>query len=1030
VGLFRYVIEHYNGTLLLVGLAVILGLAGLTQLPVSFYPDFTVPAAIILTAYPGAGPEEVESEVSKPLEQAVSTISEVDLIESVSQEGFSRVIVSFSFGADVEAKKRQVQERIDLARGLLPREASTPILTTINQLLPPPVQLAVTSETRSLGELTLLAREKIAPSLSRLPGVATAQVAGGSELAVMVEADPLRLRESRISLGQLAAALGAGNADFPLGEVKGRRQSYTLRLKGRYQSLEEVEKQPVQVLEGRTVRVKDLARVDLKEKNRESLARINGRESVGLLVRKPSGGNSVKLADQVNAWLKRSRQELPGDVKVTVVKDESVVIRRSIAEVAVSGLLGGLLASLIIYLFLGRLANTLVIVLSIPATLASTFAAMRLFGLSLNTVSIGGLSLSVGLIVDSAVVVMENAYRRLKEINKGQNRLETVAQAAAEVGLAISASTLTTVVVFLPLAFTAGFAKVLLGELALTVVFALIISIIMAGLLVPVLCFFLIDIRSGPARLNSWFLALMDWLGRVYLKALSWSLGHRLAVMLGFVVLLILGLGMSRLVDTGLLASADQGEFQITIGFPAGTSLEYTAAKSDEIEKKLLATPGVGRVFSIVGQDPFFGSSQPNLATLNVFSDGRAPTESLMEKARLYLKNLPGAQTVVKVIDATSGVRKDDIDVNVFGPDLDTLRALGDRLAAELRSRPENTDLKSNLSDVLPSYIFVPDRQRLAAVGLEVRTLSQAIRSGKTGGEASKYRLGDSELGMELSISGSEQFGIRETENMPIGTPRAGILPLKALGSFVEGKSPPQIIRLNQTRTVNVTGSFIPGIKSQQGRTRLAEYLKSFKLPPGYRAELRGANRAIAESFKTLGLALLAALILVYIVMGVQFNSLSLPLVIMLSVPFSLPGFFGALLATGDQLNLSSFLAAIIISGIVVNNAILLLDFAIAFRKNGGQRNQALLEAGRIRFRPVMMTSLTTIFGALFLALDIGGGGQALKSLARAYMGGLSFGLLVSLLLVPVAYTLMDDFLCRFQRSCMPGEIQKLDSDD
>lgn len=1024
MGFFRYIIEHYAGVLLIVGLAVILGLMGLFQLPVSFYPDFTVPAAIVITPYPGAGPEAVEADVTRPLEEAVSTVSGIDLIESYSQEGFSRLVISFAFGEDIEAKKRQIQEKIDLARGGLPRQVQAPTLTTINQLLPPPVQLAVTSESRSLGELTKLVKERIAPSLARLPGVATAQVAGGTDLVVAVEADPIRLRESGVGLAQLAASLNDGAADFPLGDVAGARQTFSLRLRSKYRSVSEVENQPVISAKNISLRVRDLAKVTLKEKKRESLALLNGRESVGILVRKPSGGNSVKVADQVNLWLKMNQDQLPPDVRIDVVRDESLEIRKAIADVALSGLLGGLLASAVIYLFLGRLANTLVIVITIPATLAVTFGAMRVFSLSLNTVSIGGLALSVGLIVDAAVVVMENTFRRLVQSTESEGRLNTIAAATSKVGLAISASTLTTVVVFLPLAFTAGFAKVLLGELALTVVFALGISIVMAVVLVPVMSFFLLKTEGAATPANTWFLSMMDWLGRIYLRSLSWSLGHRPAVVLGFLLALGLGLGLSRLVDTGLLASTDQGEFQITLSYPPGTSLEHTTIKAGGLEKKLLSWPEVQRVFSIIGQDPFFGTSQPYLATLNVFTNRKTPTSTIIELTRRQLDSLPGVETSLRVIDATAGVRRDDIDINIYGDNLDTLRALGQRLAAGLGALPENQDLSSNLSALVPAYEFTPDRQRLAALGLDARSLAAAIRAAKSGLEAAKIGQDGGEFALELTMAGSTEYGKSELENLPIATPRGRVFPLKALGQLVEGSSPPQIIRLNQSRTVNVTGSFAPGVKSRQGRAKLEKFIRGFTLPAGYRAELRGANRAIAESFRTLGLALLVALLLVYIVMGVQFNSLSLPLVIMLSVPFSLPGFVGALLLTGDQLNLSSFLSAIIISGIVVNNSILLLDFAVSSRRGGLGRNQALLEAGHVRFRPVMMTSLTTILGAVFLALNIGGGGQALQSLARAYIGGLSFGLLVSLLFVPVAYTLMDDFLCRFGRSCMPGQAR------
>lgn len=1022
ISFYRYLMEHYTATLLLVGLAIVLGLFGLGQLPVSYYPDFSVPAAIIITAYPGAGPEAVEEEVTRPLEESVSTLSGIDRIESVSQEGFSRITLSFSFGVDVEAKKREVQERIDLVRSRLPRESMAPSLTTINQLLPPPVQLAVTSSRRSLGELTLLARDRIAPALSRLSGVAVAQVAGGTELIVAVEVDPRRLRETSLGWGQLAAALSANNLDFPLGDIQGNDFSFSLRLNGRLGSLTEIENLPLALPAGKIVKLGDIARVSLREKRSQSFARIDGRPSVGILVRQPSGGNSVLVADQVRAWLKRESSKLPQDVGIKIVKDESLSIRRAITQVALSGLLGGLLASLLIYLFLGRLANIMVIVVSIPATVIITFAAMRIFRLSLNTVSIGGLSLSVGLVVDAAVVVLENIFRHLGGNETPGVRRDKIARATSEVGLAVSAATLTTVVVFLPLAFTAGFAKVLLGELALTVAFALLISIVMSSTLVPVLSFFWVETGRKASGLSRRFLNLMDRVRTVYLKLLGWLLAHRVAGLSAFLAMLLLGLGLLRIVDTGLLDSSDQGEFQLSLSYPRGTALEHTDRNVRQLERQLLRLDGVAKIFSLVGQDPFFGTPQPYLAVINIYTAKGANLRKVMEQVRGLAESLPGAEISLRIIDATAGIQRNDIEVNIFGDDLDTLRELGERLRRDLASQPEFRDLESNLAQGWPSYVLVPERQTLAAVGLDVRSLSQAIRSAKAGFQVSRVRWRGSEIDLEISQIEAQKLTRREIENIPIATPRAGQLPLKALGRFYEGRSPAQIVRLDQSRTVNVTGYFSGLVSARRSREKLARVLKDFPLPPGYRAELRGANRAIVESFRTLGLALLMALLLVYIVLGVQFNSLSLPLVILSTVPFSLPGYVGALVITGDQLNLSSFLAGIMISGIVVNNSILMLDFVIARRRNGQERQQAILSAAVARFRPVMMTSLTTILGALFLALDIGGG-QALRALARAYIGGLSYGLLVSLLLVPVVYTLMDDLLCRLGRKCLPNKI-------
>ncbi len=1023
MGFYRTVIERYVGVLLLVGLAAILGLLGLGQLPVSFYPDFTVPVAIIVTSYPGAGPESVESEITKPLEQAVATLSGLEFIESISQEGSSRITVGFAYGVEAESKKKEVQEKVDMAKAQLPRGAGQPAVTTINQLLPPPVQLSVISQSRSLGELKQWVEDRLAPAIARLPGVAAAQVSGGTELVVRVEMDRRRLKETGLGASQLAQALGSGNIESPLGDVQGSRQSFVLRLAARYRSLEEIEDQPVAALPGRILRVKDLARVTLVEKERRSIVRFNGRESVGLLVRKPSGGNSVEVAGSVRDWLRRNKERLPADIEITIVNDESRVIGSALKDVALSGLCGGLLASAVIWLFLGSLANTLVVVLAVPTTLMIAFGLMRIFGLSLNTVSLGGLSLSIGLVVDGAVVVMENAFRRLKENSNNLARATVVASSVQEVGLAVSASTLTTIVVFLPLAFTQGLAKVLLGELALTVVFALTVSISLAVTLVPVLCYHLLNTEKSEGKYNRWFLRLLDRIKQLYLRILELALRKRGAAVAVFTFLLLLGLAISRFVDTGLLAETDPGEFQITVSYPVGTSLAYTDRRVSDLEQRLIKTPGVDRVFAIVGQDRFFGTSQPYFASINVYSDGRTPIRKLMEEARRMLAEMPGAATTVRMIDATAGVRQNDIDVNIYGDDLDTLRHLGQLLVKGLESRGAYINLTSNLASGFPAYTFVPDRQRLVAVGLTPSALAQTVRAWAAGQVATLFRRGDRDIEVELSYAGAEGLGRNDLENLPVNTPLAGVLPLKALGVWQEEVSPPQVVRLDQSRTVNVTGDLAPGVSSRRGRAELAAYLRSFPLPPGYRTELRGANRAIVQSFQTLGIALLLAVFLVYIVMGVQFNSLTLPLVIILSVPFSLTGFFGALFLGGQALNLSSFLSAIILSGVVVNNSILLLDFAVRRRRLGDGCHLAVLEAGRLRFRPILMTSLTTIFGALFLALDPWGGGQALKSLATAFIGGMSYSLAVSLILVPVVYTLFDDLLCRWGRNCLPARV-------
>lgn len=1020
----RYFIQRYVGTLLITAVLLIIGVISFFSLPVSYYPEFSVPTAIIITAYPGASPEVVENEITKPIEEAISTISGLDQINSTSREGFSQIIVNYSFGVNIEKKQREIQERIDLIKGRLPRNASTPSITTINNILPPPVELSVSSETRDLADLKDIVEKRIAPAIARLPGVANVKVTGGIDEIIRVEIDPLRLYETGISLNQIAFALQSGNIDFPVGEIKSGQYLFSLRLKGAYQSIDDIKNEYVVLAGGRAFKIGDIAKVYSIEKLQTRFARLNLNDAVGILVRKPSNGNSVQVARAVKNWLKENKNRLPSDIKIEVIKDESNIILNALKDVVISGLLGAFLASLVILLFLGRIRNTIVIVVSIPITIIITFIFMKVFNLSLNTISIGGLSLATGLIVDAAIVVMENIFRHLRDKDIPGTKLQVVVESTKEVGLAISAGVITTIVVFLPLAFTQGFAKVLLGELALTVVFSLSISIIIAVTIVPILSYFLLNPQPAKFQFNRWFLNVESKLRNAYTNLLQRVLKHRLITILVFVFLLILGFILATFVKTGLIAATDEGEFQIVLEYPRGTSLEHCNSEALKLEKALLEIDGVSKVSSIVGEDPFFGTPQPYSATINVYTNKKKPVKEVIPLAKKILESFTEPDIVVRIIDATVGIKRDDIDINIFGDNLDTLRELGNHLSASLRKEKNFLYVKSNLARGLPAFVFIPDRMRLSTTGISAFTLAQALRIAKSGEVVTTYRRDDKDIDVELTIFNAEKFTLREIGNLPIATPLAGVVPLKSLGVLQEGESPSEIIRINQRRSVNITGSFAPGTSDRYNRKILKKIIDEFRLPAGYNIEQRGVNRAIAESFRTLGIALIIAIILVYTVMGVQFNSLTLPFVIILSVPFSITGFFAGLVLTGNELNISSFLSAIILSGIVTDNAILLLDYVVSRREKNIERDKAIIEAGEKRFRPVMMTSLTTIFGSLFLALNIGGGGESLKALASAFIGGMSFSIFVSLILIPVVYTVIDDILCRMSKTCMPERVK------
>ncbi len=1006
--LIKLFIKRYVGTFLIIGILTGLGIIASFNLPVSYYPDFSVPALFITTVYPGADPESVENDVTQIIEESLSAISGIEEISSTTQEGFSTVTVNFAFGVDIKEKTRSVQEKIDQIRPVLPRNAQLPVILTVSDFLAAPIELSITSTKRSLSELKLFVENRFAPQISRLNGVANTTITGGVDTIVKIEIDPLRLVETGIPFNSLERIISGANSDFPIGDIQGDKKAFTLRLQGRYSKVEDIENIFIGLTQGQSVRLKDIAKISVIEKTQTKFSRTNLSNSIGLIVRKPSGGNSIQIAEEVKRYLKQNSSKLPSDIVVKIVKDESLSIQSAITSVFVSLMLGAILAALVIFLFLGNIRNTLVIVLSIPTTLMITFLLMKVFKLSLNTVSLGGMGMAVGMIVDSAIVVMENAFRFLENEKDRTKRLDTITKSAAEVGLAISASVLTTVVVFFPLTFTQGLANVLLGELSMVIVFALIISIFIAITLVPVLSYFLLTTEYKPNIVSIRFNNLTEFLKGRYVKLLSWSLKNRIKTILAFTVLMVVGFVFFSNLSTGLLPNNDQGEFQIIIDFPKGTSVSYTNQRITEIEKKLLSLNNIKYVTSVIGEDLFFGSLLPYSGTLTVISDLGRPTGKIIDEVRNIFKNYSGFSYTIRIIDATAGIQRNEIDIVISGNDIPVLQKQGDLLISQLSAIKGVTNLKSNLSKGVPSYIFIPDREKISNCGLSVLELAQIIRGSKSGQTVTKYKLDNYDVDVEIVLEEADKFKISKIENIPIFTNRAGVVPLKALGRFVEGDAPSEIKRISLRRIVNVTGDIDKNYKSSTVKKQISGLIKSIKLPRDYTISQKGSSRAIGQSFSTLGIALLIGIILVYVVMGLQFNSFKIPFVIALSIPYSLLGASISLFITKNPLNLPSFLGLIVLAGIVVNNGIILLEFVIQFKNKYDNLNEAIIDAGKIRFRPILMTTLTTILGMLFLALNIGGGGESLVPLAVSVMGGLTYSIFVSLVFIPVLFTYFD----------------------
>ncbi len=993
---------------------VVLGLFSIPKIPVSFWPEFVAPVIVVLVPYPGVGPEEIEEQIAKPLEEELSTLDDLDELETVCQNGVCRIMVRFEWGVDFDQAKLDVQEKTNKARSNFPREALEPKVLQVQDFILPGIQLGFYSEKRSLDEVRDFVDKKIKNQVLRLPDVATATLFGGYERDVEIRVDPQKLEYYQLALPQVAAAVARENLDITTGKIKSDFNEQIVKLVGKFTDLQQIRKLIVAYRSGVPVYLQDIADVSFTRKERLVVSKLNGKEIVGLSIREKSGGNTVAMVKQVRQLMEDLKPIFPDDIHVMVIEDQSIFINNSIRNVVRNALIGSGLAAIIIFLFLGSLRNTLIIAISIPLSIIATFLLMNWFGLSINIISLGGLALGVGMIVDSSVVVLENIFRHLQK-REDKSRFQTVVEATKEVGMAITASTLTSIVVFLPLAFLVGLAAVLLGELALTVVFALTLAIIVALTVVPLLSFRMMTVeqkKSGLRKLSLWWQNGIEQLTHAYRKSIAFSLRHRLltlvlATLLLFVSIFVI---LPRL-DVELLPVINQGQFEVQMELPVGTRLEKTLQITDAVEAHLLQMPEVEKTFSVVGRSMRIGEIKSNDSriTVDVKPEFTKRIDEVMAETRKFCQNFPALKVKVKQIDATAGMQTQPINVRINGENLEVLKVLGDSALARIRRIPGVVNISTSLQEGLPEYRLIIDRLKAADLGVSYNEVVSALRSAVLGSPISRFSAFGEEYDIVLKLKESALKDINTVLQLPLVTRDGHTIPLNRLVKVVPDRGPGEIKHFDQQRVVQILADI-------QGRSRRAvtsevhKALDAMQLPSGYFITYGGMSRGIKDSFTSLGNALLIAIFLVYVVMGSQFNSFIHPFTIALSIPLAIIGVLLGLFIFNASISTNAFLGSIMLVGIVVNNGILLLDYIGQLRARGLKRDQAIIEGGATRLRPILITSLTTVFGMLPIALGLGEGGEALKPLGAVVVGGLSTSTFLTLFIVPVVYSLLDRF--------------------
>lgn len=1014
----RFSLRHPVPAIVFFLVAIVVGVVSYTRLAVDLYPAMEFPMAVVITEYEGAGPQEVESLVTRPLEEAMGTVTGLKSIRSWSSEGTSFVLAEFNWGTDMDFATLQMRDRIDRVKGFLPKEVRSPLVLKVDPQQMPVVVVGLTGS-QDLADLKRIAEEDIKPVLERLDGVASVGVGGGLTREIQVLVDPRRLHDAGVSISQVVQALGSDNINLPGGDVREGQLRLLVRSLGQFRSVEDIRDLQLLTPRGQAVRLGDVARVEDTFADPTSKAWVNQRPSVSLSVLKQSGANSVEVARRVKAALDELSRKLPGGIQTHVLMDQSRFILNSINGVRDSAIEGGLLAVLIIYVFLRHFRATLAVATAIPISIVITFGALYLSGVTLNMMSLGGLAMGVGMLVDDAIVVLENIFRHKQK--EGKDAARAAEEGAGEVTLAVVASTLTTVAVFLPIVFIQGLAKQYFQELALAVSFSLLASLAVSLTLVPLMASRLLADRpggraeGGEPRLLRWLGRVWDQVDEVYRRVLVWALQHRKSVLAIAAASFVLAGALLPLLGFEFIPKMDTSEFQVSVELPDGTRLEETERVARQVESVVRAVPEVHTVYTTVGTSGslFERGTSSNVAGVTAFlvrpKDRTRNLETIMDDVRRQLAAIPGAKIQVNMGGAV-GPGGAPVEILVKGDDLDVLKTLAARVEAEVARVPGTREVDSSVTRGLPEVQVVVDRRKAASLGLTAAQIAQTVRTALQGTVATRYRVGGEEYDIRVRAVQAAREDLNALGDLYLPTPSGQQVPLREVAQLVRTTGPTSVTREGQARVASITAQ-VAGRDLGSTMAEIRQRLAAIPLPPGYSIAYGGQSQQMDESFAGLGQALVLASVLVYLVMAAQFESFLHPLVIMGSVPLAFVGAIYSLVATGRSLDIAAFLGLIMLVGIVVKNAIVLIDYVNQLRRRGLPRFDAIVRAGPTRLRPVLMTTLTTVLGLVPLALGFGEGAEEQAPLATVVIGGLTFSTLLTLVVIPVVYSIADDLV-------------------
>lgn len=1003
------------GVLIFVLFAVTMGMVSLSLVKLDLYPDIDFPTLMVTTSYEGVGPEEIEKSITRPLEEAISAVPNVKKVTSTSSQGNSVITAECNYGTDMDFTNLKMRERIDLVKRNLPEDAEDPIIFKMDPSMMPIVFWGMSSP-KGLAEATRLAEDKVKPRLERISGVASVSVSGGLTREIQILLSANKLAFYKIDPTYVSQAIAQENLNLPGGVINEGRNELTVRTIGEFNTVDELKAIKITLPSGALVPLQELAEVKDAYHERKQLSRIDGDESLMIILMKESDANTVLVTREVRKALTELEQQLGNQATVHKVFEQAEFIESSLNSVAQNALIGGILAIIILYFFLRSFRSTLVISIAIPISIIITFALIYFSKLTLNLVSMGGLALGVGMLVDNAIVVLESIQRHREE---GHNALQSAIKGSSEVGMAITASTLTTLIVFAPILFVEDISAQIFREMAYVVSFSLIASLVVALTVIPTLSAKVMNFtltQKAPSTETNGDEFRLGKVERVYRTMLNWAINHRGKIILGAILIFILGIVPFILgIKTEFMPSIGQKEFTVEFELPLGTNLTTTDGVAKKTETILSQMANVEMIYSIIGSSGFSfsgsGSEESDKGTVYVTMAKGTPTsmEDLLEEARQKLQGMPGVKMQIQEDNNGPSGGGAPLVVNIEGPELEVLGRLAETIKQIVAAIPDTRDVDTNWETGRPELRLTINRERANAYGLSAATIGSAVQTAFRGSVASQIRLAGEEYDIFLQLQPNDRQTLTDLEKLYLRSSTGMAVPLKEVVRFTPSKGPTQISRENQTRQVQVSSKFV-GKDLGKIATTIEQKIKNEVIfPNNYSFSMGGQVKDMQDSNSALLIAFLLAILFVYMVIAVQYENLIHPLAIMGTLPLSLFGVSWSLFLSGHTLNVTSMIGIIMLAGIVVNNAIVLVDYIETLRSRGLSRREAILKAGPTRLRPVLMTTLTTVLGLVPLAIGKGDGGMLNASLAVVVIGGLTFCTLLTLLVIPVIYSLLDD---------------------